>query len=116
MTHDERMHACLYSNDGRVELCERLCSLEAENEHLRGNLADYVEEAAELRSENEDLRDENARLRELATLMRTFHDGSCSQCRWHEECLTRNDSKCIAPQKINEIASELGVEWRRSDG
>lgn len=23
MTHDERMHELLYSNDGRVELCER---------------------------------------------------------------------------------------------
>lgn len=26
--HDERMHSCLYSNDGRVELCERICKLE----------------------------------------------------------------------------------------
>lgn len=28
MTHDERMHELLYSNEGRVELCERICKLE----------------------------------------------------------------------------------------
>lgn len=27
-THDERMHELLYSNDGRVEQCERICKLE----------------------------------------------------------------------------------------
>ena len=27
-TREERMHACLYSNDGRVEQCERICKLE----------------------------------------------------------------------------------------
>ena len=29
MTHDERMHELLYSTDGRVEQCERICKLEA---------------------------------------------------------------------------------------
>ena len=28
MTHDERMHQLLYSNEGRVEQCERICRLE----------------------------------------------------------------------------------------
>lgn len=28
MTHDERMHELLYSNDGREEMCERICNLE----------------------------------------------------------------------------------------
>lgn len=28
MTHDERMHELLYSNEGRVEQCERICKLE----------------------------------------------------------------------------------------
>lgn len=28
MTHDERMHQLLYSNEGRVEQCERICKLE----------------------------------------------------------------------------------------
>lgn len=28
MTHEERMHELLYSNDGRVEQCERICKLE----------------------------------------------------------------------------------------
>ena len=28
MTHEERMHELLYSNDGRVELCERIIKLE----------------------------------------------------------------------------------------
>lgn len=35
MTHDERMHQLLYSNEGRVELCERICKLEDENASLR---------------------------------------------------------------------------------
>lgn len=25
---NKRVHQCLYSNDGRVELCERICKLE----------------------------------------------------------------------------------------
>lgn len=29
MTHDERMHELLYSNEGRVEQCERICKLES---------------------------------------------------------------------------------------
>lgn len=28
MTHEERMHELLYSNEGRVEQCERICKLE----------------------------------------------------------------------------------------
>lgn len=28
MTHDERMYQLLYSNEGRVEQCERICKLE----------------------------------------------------------------------------------------
>lgn len=28
MTHDERMHELLYSNEGRVEQCEHICKLE----------------------------------------------------------------------------------------
>ena len=28
MTHDERMHELLYSNEGRAEQCERICKLE----------------------------------------------------------------------------------------
>ena len=28
MTHDERMHELLYSNEGRVEMCEHICKLE----------------------------------------------------------------------------------------
>lgn len=34
MSQKERMHELLYSNDGRVELCERICKLEAENAKL----------------------------------------------------------------------------------
>ncbi len=29
MTHEERMHELLYSNEGRVEQCERICKLES---------------------------------------------------------------------------------------
>lgn len=29
MNHDERMHELLYSNDGREEMCERICKLES---------------------------------------------------------------------------------------
>lgn len=35
MSQKERMHELLYSNDDRVELCERICNLEAENTKLR---------------------------------------------------------------------------------
>ena len=28
MMHEERMHELLYSNEGRVEQCERICKLE----------------------------------------------------------------------------------------
>ena len=39
MTHDERMHELLYSNEGRVEQCERICKLE---EICIGMITDYL--------------------------------------------------------------------------
>lgn len=46
MTHDERMHQLLYSNEGRVEQCERICRLEDENASLREAIADLWPRAA----------------------------------------------------------------------
>ena len=39
MSQKERMHELLYSNDDRVELCERICNLEAESAKLRQMVA-----------------------------------------------------------------------------
>jgi len=39
VTHDERMHQLLYSNEGRVEQCERICKLE----ELVRDMVDYGE-------------------------------------------------------------------------
>ncbi len=57
------------------------------------------------------LDDENAKLRELATLMYTYHHGDCYSCKWHDECCNELvEWKCIAPERIDEMACELGIE------
>ena len=60
MSQKERMHELLYSNDDRVELCERICNLEAEHAKLR-ELVDYMTPIA-LYEASEQERD---RMREL---------------------------------------------------
>ena len=41
MTHDERMHQLLYSNEGRVEQCERICRLEELVRDMWGGMCDH---------------------------------------------------------------------------
>ena len=41
MTHDERMHQLLYSNEGRVEQCERICKLEELVRDMWGGMCDH---------------------------------------------------------------------------
>ena len=50
--HDERMHSCLYSNDGRVELCERICKLE-ELVSLMTFVLERMEQATTVRFEGD---------------------------------------------------------------
>ena len=42
MSQKERMHELLYSNDGRVELCERICELETLSQDMWHLLYDWL--------------------------------------------------------------------------
>jgi len=109
--------------DGPIDGCEEE-KLKAENSNLREMLSEsrqanehlYVELKRYKRIfrtrpiDVNALFYENKKLRELATLMRTFHVSSCNSCRWHDECKERTDWKCIAPQKIDSMADELGIK------
>lgn len=57
----------------------------------------------------ESLERENAELRELATAMYTYRHDDCYSCRWYEECKKRTEWKCIAPERINEMAHRLRI-------
>ena len=93
-----------------ANLREMLSESRQANEHLYVELKRYKRIFRTRPIDVNALFYENKKLRELATLMRTFHVSSCNSCRWHDECKERTDWKCIAPQKIDSMADELGIK------
>ena len=116
MSQKERMHELLYSNDDRVELCERICNLEAENVKLRGQL-EKSEEGRERQADNlinkchtiARIQTSNAKLRKLAAdLLKGFECGYpsdvCGDCERDAEGMPTHGCP------LRNRARKLGVE------
>ena len=94
------------------ELGERIDQLSAENAKLRDERDRMYKANVEKNGEILRLLEENAKLREFIDLKETCwkYVGWCDECPYNGVDDKHDDCTCMVREKVNSLASELGVE------